>query len=129
MSTRSLICIKKEDSYEVIYCHWDGYPHYNGTILKKYYKDPNKVQELIDLGDISSLRREIGQKQNFDYPKEDWTVAYGRDRGEPDINATIVNSFDELKKIADSCGAEYVYVFENNEWKYYGYNWREFKLS
>jgi len=128
MSTRSLICIKKENTYEAIYCHWDGYPEHNGAILKNYYTDPNKIQQLIDLGDISSLESEIGEKHNFNDNNNNWTTFYGRDRGEEDVNARIVSRFEDLKEIASNHGAEYVYIFENGNWKCYGYNWEEIKL-
>lgn len=43
--------MKQEDgSYKSIYCHWDGYPEYNGLILFENYKDKNKVEKLINLG-------------------------------------------------------------------------------
>ena len=56
MSTRSSIAIKHEDgSIDAIYCHNDGYLTNNGVILYKNYQDPAKVQQLINLGSISSL--------------------------------------------------------------------------
>ena len=56
MSTRSSIAIKNEDgSIDAIYCHNDGYLTNNGAILYKNYQDPAKVQQLINLGSISSL--------------------------------------------------------------------------
>ena len=38
------------------YCHWDGYPEFNGKILVKYYQNREDVKELIDGGSMSSLR-------------------------------------------------------------------------
>ena len=56
MSTRSLIALKQKDgSIKSIYCHWDGYLEYNGMILLNYYNDYDKVNKLIDLGNISQL--------------------------------------------------------------------------
>ena len=60
MSTRSHIGIWNEDgSLDVIYCHWDGYPSYNGAVLLRHYQDPEKIRELIALGDISSLAESV----------------------------------------------------------------------
>ena len=60
MSTRSHIGIWNEDgSLDVIYCHWDGYPSYNGALLLHRYQDPEKIRELIALGDISSLAESV----------------------------------------------------------------------
>ena len=66
MSTRSSIAIKTADGIKSIYCHWDGYVDHNGRILKEHYQSPAKIAELIALGDLSSLRQEIGEVQNFD---------------------------------------------------------------
>ena len=53
MSTRSHIGIWNEDgSLDVIYCHWDGYPSYNGAVLLHHYQDPEKckhsTKSLVD---------------------------------------------------------------------------------
>ena len=56
MATRSRIAIELPDgSVESIYCHWDGYPEGNGRTLLDHYTLPEKVQDLINLGSISSL--------------------------------------------------------------------------
>ena len=60
MSTRSHIGIWNEDgSLDVIYCHWDGYPSYNGALLLHHYQAPEKIRELIAPGDISSLAESV----------------------------------------------------------------------
>jgi hypothetical protein len=51
MGTRSFISIKhKDNTYSGVYCHWDGYPEWNGNILKKDYQARSKVIDLIDGG-------------------------------------------------------------------------------
>ena len=66
MATRSTIAMKTpEGKIRAIYCHWDGYIDHNGKILIGNYTDPAKVKALIDLGDISSLREEVGEKHTF----------------------------------------------------------------
>ena len=91
MATRSTIAMKTKDGkIKAIYCHWDGYVDHNGRILSNFYTDPAKVEELINLGDLSTLGSEIGQKhpfdRNYDEPElkltEDWCMAYHRDREE-----------------------------------------------
>ena len=72
MSTNSRIRIKYEDgTSKGIYCHWDGYVEHNGVILQACYPSKEKVEELIGLGNISSLNETI-----------ETCVAYHRDRGE-----------------------------------------------
>jgi hypothetical protein len=88
MGTRSSIAIKTEDGIKAIYCHWDGYVDHNGKILKEFYNTKDKVNELIALGDLSSLRQEPGEAHDFDRGDDslgltdNWCMAYGRDRGE-----------------------------------------------
>ena len=84
MATRSAIGMKTpEGKIKAIYCHWDGYVDNNGRILLNDYTDTEKVKSLINLGDLSSLRSEIGEKQDFDNPQsENYCLAYHRDRGE-----------------------------------------------
>lgn len=75
MSTNSNIAIKHgEDDYETIYCHWDGYLSWNGQLLYAFYNTPEKVQELIDGGDVSCLGMNIGEKINADYPSTEFTT-------------------------------------------------------
>lgn len=126
MATRSTIAMKTpEGKIKAIYCHWDGYVGYNGKMLMGEYTDPAKVKQLIDLGDLSYLRKEIGDKhpfdRNHDEPElamyEDWCMAYHRDRGEewarvaPQTYDTIgewVSEFD--------MGVEYYYLFDGKDW-------------
>ena len=61
MATRSRIGIQlADDSVLSVYCHWDGYPEYNGVKLKEHFNTRDKVAELIDGGDISSLWTNAG---------------------------------------------------------------------
>ena len=67
MATRSTIALEYADgTVDQIYCHWDGYLENNGKILVEHYMDPFKVQQLMALGDISSLGPNIGEKHSFD---------------------------------------------------------------
>jgi hypothetical protein len=72
MATRSRIAIENQDgTVTSIYCHFDGYIDGVGKILQENYNTREKMEQLIDLGDISSLGKTIEE-----------TVAYHRDRGE-----------------------------------------------
>ena len=83
MATRSRIGIVQENgTVKSIYCHWDGYPENNGKILLENY-DYEMAQELIELGDISSLSK-----------TPDRTEAYCRDRGEELNEARVDESMD-----------------------------------
>ena len=120
MATRSRIAIKLEDKILSIYCHYDGYPTGVGETLKKHYLDPAKIQSLMELGDLSVLRPEIGEKQDFndyDSQNKEWCFAYGRDRGENGIEAEEFESIDSLVAYAKESDQEYLYLYDNG-WKY-----------
>ena len=114
MATRSTIALEFADgSVQQIYCHWDGYLEHNGQILLKHYSDPFKLQRLIDLGAVSSLRPEIGEKQDFDNRQtqnEDWCLVYARDRGEDLVKHTFKDYADYR---ANAQGEEYNYILRN----------------
>ena len=117
MATRSSISIKTpEGKYRSIYCHWDGYPSYVGRVLKEDYKEVDKINRLIDLGDISSLREEVetDQPHSYDTPVNNVTVAYGRDRGETDVEFKIFENIEDIKKWYND--SEYHYVYDEG-WK------------
>lgn len=127
MSTRCRIGMKLSDGrIKSIYSHWDGYPDGVGRTLEKYYTDPKKIEELLELGDISSLGsyydEEISKADwnKFDMPDRDvfikkaenCTVAY-KDRGE-DCPARIDEDEEEFISKAGKCGEEYMYLFKED---------------
>ena len=97
MSTRSRIAIENESGIvNSIYCHFDGYISGVGKTLFNHY-DKEKLQKLIELGDISSLG-----ESTID------TVAYCRDRGE-DLHSTSYLNVEGLFELGFESGEEYVY--------------------
>lgn len=117
MATRSTIAVVHEDgSVSQVYVHWDGYLENNGDILRKHYATRGSVEELVKLGDLSSLGTFIhptGQ-HNFDCPEENVCVFYGRDRDEtgtePRRFTTVEQYFQEYQS------EEYNYLFRNGQW-------------
>jgi hypothetical protein len=45
----------KDGSVLSIYSHWDNFPEHNGRILRTHYNTREKVETLIDGGDVSCL--------------------------------------------------------------------------
>ena len=128
MGTRSTIALEFADgSVEQVYCHWDGYLAYNGKILFENYSNPFILRDLIDLGDLSSLRPMIGTKHAFshydtDLKQEqyyelygDMCTFYGRDRGETGVTA---KSFKDYADYIDNHQyEEYEYILRQVEGK------------
>ena len=114
MATRSYIGVRNTDtSVDYIYCHFDGYPEHNGAILTEYYSNINRVNELLNLGDLSVLGKFIGEKMDFDKRVRDTCLAYGRDRGESNIDKKNTG-YDELITSQD---VNYVYIFDGDYWE------------
>ena len=118
MSTRSMIATLNQDSsVKAIYCHFDGYVEGVGITLLSHWNTLEKVQSLMELGDLSSLGSEIGQKQDFNLPTDKtWCLAYGRDRGETDVGS---RDFHSLHYAEGNYGdVDYLYVFDGTHWSF-----------
>ena len=109
MATRSLIGIKLDNNIiKTIYCHWDGYPAYNGELLINKYTSPAAVLGLMELGDLSSLAETPAG-----------CTAFHRDRNEPYdmVEARDIDQ-NELVTAASDYGVDYVYVYNDEcEWE------------
>lgn len=124
MSTNCLIAKQVgNDSYLTIYCHSDGYPSYTGNMLLEHYNTPEKVNDLLALGDLSILKKKLSPNptllHSFSNRQKDVTVAYGRDRRDfgntsrEDVEAKTLT----LSQL-DKQDMPYVYVFtKDNVWK------------
>lgn len=127
MSTRSEIFYFSNGELKSSYCHYDGYLEGVGATLFKYYQDPSKVKKLIALGDLSHLDKEVSttdDSHSFDTPVEGITVAYGRDRGESDVEPVTryynpKNVGELLKYVHGSSSQEYSYVYIQSEKKWF----------
>ena len=118
MSTNAHIGIYRgKNKVEFIYLHWDGYPSYALEMLKEHYKDREKVEKLIALGDISCLEEEVdipnGVEHSFEKPHEGITIAYHRDRGESGCESRTTT----LKQFAKDI--EYAYLYKDGKWEEY----------
>jgi hypothetical protein len=115
MGTRSRISIQLADeSILSVYCHWDGYPSFNGVKLVENFNTREKVSSLIDGGDISALWTNLGW-DNETLPETG--PLYYSSRGEdcpPRLDADLCEYL-----LPDGC-EEYHYIFtRNNQWVCY----------
>ena len=136
MGTRSTIALEYADgTVEQVYCHWDGYLEHNGQILLKHYSNPFILRDLIDLGDISSLKPTIGTKHafsQFEVPMDgeaydklygEMTTFYGRDRNESGCEARKFkdyldyaenHQYEEFEYILRACGDKAVWFVSDH---------------
>lgn len=109
MSTRSSIAAKLTNGkFGIIYCHHDGYLDGVGLTLRKHYLDQAKIDELILLGNISSLN------ESMEITKE---TAYGD-------KTHLYDSFIAAKFGFGDSGQEYEYFWDGEKWhtRYVGYS-------
>ncbi len=113
MSTNSRIgLVHRNGTITSIYTHFDGDPSHHAPILTQHYNTADKVQELLDLGDLRVLAPELGEQHEFDDRSHpDWCRAYGRDRGDTDIGAQLANSHTDFVASCRDYGIEYGYLF------------------
>jgi len=109
MATRSRIGIElKDGSVLSVYCHWDGYPEFNGVKLVEHFNSYEKASELIDGGDISALWTNAG------WNNETLSVTgplYYSSRGEDTPPRLDKNAGEFLIKDAE----EYAYLYTQEE--------------
>ena len=128
MGTRSRIGVMHGDKVKSVYCHWDGYLSHNGRLLQDHY-DSAKANNLVAMGDMSSLGRVIGEAHPFsphtsaedaalyEHAKDQgYCTFYARDRGETDTEFRVAHTFAEFLEQADGCGAEYYYIMKDGVW-------------
>lgn len=121
MGTPSTIAIlKKNGTVEQINAYYDGFITSTGVTLLCFYNDINKVKELISLGDLSGLNKEIhppiGVTHNFGNPADDVTIFYGRDRGESGNKANKYPSYEDYVKLGVQEPFNYLFDEKKNKW-------------
>jgi hypothetical protein len=90
MATRGTIALEFADgTVGMVYSHWDNYLEGTGKILQEHYMDPFKVRQLIDEGNISSLRAEVGVQHPDDNPHGWGTGEYRANEVEYDNKTTV----------------------------------------
>lgn len=121
MGTRSSIAVKHGNIVKAVYCHWDGYLDHNGRILLSHYNSA-KANNLVALGDLSSLREQIGEEHDFNErydetdPRSQWTTFYGRDRKEENTEWRVYQSEKEWIDAMSDSGCEYFYLMDSGVW-------------
>ena len=122
MGTRSRIGLQLEGQIISVYHHWDGYPEWLGVTLNKKFNTREKVEELIDGGDMSSCDSEYGWDYNYinaeEVKREVTAPTYYSERGEdcpPKISESITEYLDQTERT----DGEYAYLFDNGEWTCY----------
>lgn len=103
MSTRSRVGIKEKDgTVRSVYVHFDGYVAGVGKILYESYQDVDKIEQLINLGDMSSINSEVEKCEPYTQRGKDLKIA--------------TDTLLSFKRYWASCWEEYVYLYTDGRW-------------
>jgi len=101
MGTRSNIAYQRANGQVVVtYCHWDGYPEYNGVMLNEHYNNQSKAEELANQGYLSSLKPTIKESLDDRANIQPPTIYHSAHTFYNDVQFDI----------------EWIYLFKNNQW-------------
>jgi len=107
MGTRSNIAYEQPNGEVIVtYCHWDGYPTYNGQVLNDHYNNHKKAEEIANQGYLSSLRETVALSIE-DRAHQDQPFVYSS------IEAYINDINSDI---------EYAYIFTRGQWYCNEYN-------
>ena len=108
MIARSIIAMKDGDEFRSIYCHFDGYPDHHLPILKENYNTDEKVKELIDLGDLSILDKDLASCKFY---HRDLKQVYEATK------VITFNKYDYDKLISYAkINGKYLYYWDEEKW-------------
>lgn len=122
-STRAQIGVAdKKGNITTVYLHY-GSMGDNADVIRHF--GGKEAKELVKLGKagISFLGKKLGPKNDFANPDYEMTMFYGRDRGEKgnSVNSGKMDSIQDFaRKVRNSAGAEYIYIWDEatNKWFY-----------
>lgn len=114
MATRSTIALEYPNGLvKVIYCHWDGYLTGVGKTLVEHYADFDTADQLIQLGDLSSLASTLTHSE-----------FYARDHGEELIPAARYGSVNDYSSQVRLEEYNYLRLYSTGEWQVYARHMR-----
>jgi hypothetical protein len=114
VGTSATISVPRPDGrVDSVYVNFDGDPARTGKLLKERYNSLERAREIIALGNLSFLAEslETCDGHSFDTPVKGHTVAYGRDRGEEDEEASVRDTWGEVRARSHT---DYNYIFDDH---------------
>jgi hypothetical protein len=116
MATRCYIGFKNLDgSIRAVYSHWDGYPDKVGSKLLSSYNTPEKINALLDMGNISSLE---GTLETSDFYREIGEEFY-RNIIKNDISELVeeeAKTYINENEFNRHCSEDYTYLYDGLKW-------------
>jgi hypothetical protein len=133
MGTRCLIG-KLDDFYEgrepygvvtYIYCHYDGYPEYVGDCLSTHWRNPRKINALLDRGDIVSLGSKLKDKNKSN---SKLNTQFSVDSSIHELETEL--NYGSAKWLKENWwDIEYLYLYKDGKWYCKGWDSDWFELE
>jgi hypothetical protein len=123
MSTNAGIALRSGETFQTIYCHWDGYPSNMLPILREHYNSTELAAKLISYGDASYIAAKLepdpSRPHTFEsfQSQEDVCLFYHRDRG--DSWHQCQPSCYTGRELFSQPAFDYIYIFEDGQWNAY----------
>ena len=106
MATRALIgYLDDSKKLTTTYNHYDGYPEYLGKILKEHYSGEDKAKSVASVGYITSIDEDGKINSKFNESANTMIL-------DEEAFSAAMQIGDEV----DGYGADYGYVYFNDEW-------------
>ena len=131
MSTPCSITAKCNDGkLRTIYCHYDGHLFSAGQVLFEHFQNQKKIEELIRLGDISSLEPSIEcpPGHSFKNPTNGHTVFCMRDRKQKGSSFEAYVG-DTLRECIRENFQAFNYFWDGQEWMLVNYYYDDKKVE
>lgn len=110
MGTSALIGYKENDQVTYAYVAYDGYPDYVGALLKEKYNTLRMAKKLVALSDFELLKATIKETEKKVYTDTRYWQP-----------CSLSDYYKEAKEV------DYLYLFDEGEWKVKGYRDKGFK--
>ena len=106
MATRALIgYLDGGKKLTTTYNHYDGYPEYLGKILKEHYNGEERAKSVASEGYISSIEEDGTINSKFNNPANTMI-----------LDEEVFSAAMQIGEEVDGYGADYGYVYFNDEW-------------
>ena len=114
MGTSAIIAQQiSPEEIRVIRLNGDGYTRFAGNKLRQVYDTPEKINDLMDLGDLSILGDDLFE-----------SIAYHRDRNES-WSRVKPRIYQRMPFMVNNESGDFIYVFDGVEWTAYNHNGSE----
>lgn len=117
MSTNASITAKLSNGkWASFYVHYDGRLSYTGAILLAAYSTQERVDLLMDLGELSQVGPYVGcpEGHTFEHPVKGYCIAYHRDRGE--VKNVSISDY-AITALRNGPGTQqYNYLWDGSGW-------------